>query len=89
MRILVGTNNLKSGGKYYAIDNVIEHEKYFDPPLAYDIAVVRVTESIEFSEKVQPIKLSTTEVPDGVDLVVTRFKLFESSYLEYSCRAKD
>lgn len=71
IRILVGTNSLKAGEDYYDVEEKIEHEKYFDPPLAYDIAVVRVNGSIEFSEKVQPIKLSTKELPVRTEIQLT------------------
>lgn len=69
--ILVGTNDLKSGGKYYKAKKAIPHEKYHFPLFGNDIALVQVDEEIEFNEKVQPIKYSDEFIEEGSKLRVT------------------
>lgn len=71
LRILVGTNDLKSGGQRYGVEKFIRHESYNTPKFANDIAVFRVKGSIEFNEKVQPIELLKDEVPDDAPLMLT------------------
>lgn len=58
MEIVVGTNDLKSGGTRYKVERFIGHEKYDKPQFAFDIAIIRVKGEIEFNDKVQPIKYS-------------------------------
>lgn len=65
LEILVGTNDLESGGVKYKIAQAIKHEKYGTNGFSYDIGVLEVRKEIEFNEKVQPIKYSAEEVPAG------------------------
>lgn len=67
---MVGSNQWKSGVHYKSKEFII-HESYNKPAYAYDIALVRVQTPIEFSEKVQPIKLSSKVVGAGSNLLVT------------------
>lgn len=67
----MGSNKLSRGGTYYSISKSIKHESYDNPIFAYDIAVLQVNGSIEFNEKVQPIKLSAEEVPEGSEAQLT------------------
>lgn len=69
--ILVGTNDLYSGGKRYKVKQVIPHERYNEPSFANDIGVVRIDGKIEFNEKVQPIKYSKRVVESGAHLQTT------------------
>lgn len=71
MQILVGTNDLGKGGKYYKVEKLIAHENYNNPSFAYDIAVIRIQGKIEFNERVQPIEYSPDEVPDEADVQLT------------------
>lgn len=75
IEILVGTNDLTSGGKYYKVAKLTAHESYNNPRLAYDIAVIELQDKIEFNEKVQPIELSKGEVPDGARVQLTGWGL--------------
>lgn len=68
--ILVGTNDLKSGGVRYTPEKFIMHEKYNRPPLANDVGLIRV-KSIELNENVQPIKYTSNFVEGGLDLQTT------------------
>lgn len=65
MEILIGTNDLKSGGTYYKIKQYIAHERHNRPRFAYDIAVIEVSKTIKFNEKVQPIEYSREEISPG------------------------
>lgn len=69
MEILVGTNNLKSGGKYYRAEVFKIHEDYGKGGMKRlgDIAVIRIADKISFNEEVQPIELYRDEVPGGVE----------------------
>lgn len=69
MEILVGTNNLWSGGKYHRALVFKMHEDYGTGGMKRlgDIAVLRVAEKFSFNEEVQPIKLYPNEVPAGVE----------------------
>lgn len=64
IQVLVGTNDLESGGARYSVEKLITHESYNTPYYAYDIAVIKVKNSIEFNDRVQPIELSEAEIQD-------------------------
>lgn len=68
MNIIIGTNNLKSGGTHLKVEQMITHKQYDEPQFAYDIGLIRVQGQIEFNDKVQPIKFSRNEVPGNVTL---------------------
>lgn len=63
--MLVGTKSLKANGTVYSVKKFISHENYDKPNYANDIAVIRPTESIEFTKNVQPIKYATEEAAEG------------------------
>lgn len=70
LEILVGTNDLTTGGTYYKVERYATHERYF--LIFNDIAVIRVQGKIEFTNRVQPIELlSDHEVPDQADVQLT------------------
>ncbi|XP_031627817.1 trypsin-3-like [Contarinia nasturtii] len=71
LEVLVGTNDLKNGGIYYKVARYFAHEQYDSPAFANDIALIKVKDEIEFTEKVKPIELSKDEVPDGAELTLT------------------
>lgn len=64
-KILVGSNDLHSGGFNYTADKFVIHPKYFPYEPAADIALIRVNETIKFSEKVKPVAFSNKQVPIG------------------------
>lgn len=66
MDILVGTNNLKSGGDYYEVEYFKMHEDYSFVRRSGDIGVIRIAGKFKFNDRVQPVKLSPHEVPDGL-----------------------
>lgn len=71
IEILVGTNDLAKGGQYFQVKSFVMHEDYNRPQFANDIAIVKLSESIEYNDKVQPISYDDEEVPDGAELQLT------------------
>lgn len=71
MTILVGTNNLKSGGKQYKVSKLIAHEKYNQPHFAFDIGLILIDGEIEFNDIVQPIKYTDKFIKANTTLRVT------------------
>lgn len=71
IKILVGTNDLKNGGKQYPVSKLIPHEEYNKPSFANDVGLILIDGEIEFNEKVQPIKYSNKFVKAGTKLRVT------------------
>lgn len=71
IKILVGTNDLKSGGKLYPVSKLIAHEDYNQPHFANDVGLILIDGEIEYNEKVQPIKYSNKFVKGGTKLRVT------------------
>lgn len=63
--ILVGTNDLKSGGQNLSIERIKVHEQYNQPQWANDIAVLKVHQEIEFNARTQPVKLAAKPIPAG------------------------
>lgn len=70
-QILVGTNDLRNGTEYYRAERFILHESYNKPQFAYDIALIEVNGTIVFNDRVQPIKPSPEDVPEGADVQLT------------------
>lgn len=68
---MVGTNDLRGDGTYYNADKIIMHEGYNQPRFANDIGLVRIRETIKFTDHVKSIDYSSEEVPDGADLQLT------------------
>ncbi|XP_049881359.1 chymotrypsin-1-like [Pectinophora gossypiella] len=68
---VVGTNQLRSGGKAYPIRKVVRHEEYDDDVIKNDIAIVFTKEEIEFGDTVDAIELNDEPVEKGEDLILT------------------
>lgn len=73
--ILVGTNDLSSGGERYTVNQLIMHDKYNEPEYANDIGLIRLDYPINFNDKVQPIALETKGVPCAKELKLTGWGL--------------
>lgn len=63
--MIVGTNDLKTGGIQYNAEQLIMHEEYNQPLGSNDIGLIKINGTIEFDEKVQPIKYSDKIVDVG------------------------
>lgn len=70
IKVIVGTNDLNSGGSQYNVQKLIIHEEY--DHLANDIGLLEINGTIEFDGiKVQPIKLSNKFIKEGARLQIT------------------
>lgn len=74
MDILVGTNNLKTGGEYYEVEYFKMHEDYNFVKRSGDIGVIRIAGKFKFNDKVQPVRLSSVEVPEGIQVCEYKYK---------------
>lgn len=81
IKIVVGTNQWNSGGDHYKAQKTIVNENYDSPPFANDIGLIQVQGEIEFNEKVQPIKYSSKEVPEGSSVQATGWGRLSVSFI--------
>ncbi|XP_031631968.1 chymotrypsin-2-like [Contarinia nasturtii] len=71
IEILVGTNDLQSGGTRFTPERFIIHESYDRPRrMQNDIALIKMAK-MQFNSNVKPIKYSTNFVKDGAQLQAT------------------
>lgn len=77
LEVLVGTNDLKSGGTYYKVEKYIKHPKFNKPNFANDIALMRVKGSITLTKKVQSIEFSSDDVPENSTLQLSKLYLLK------------
>lgn len=67
--MLVGSTRLSRGGQYYEVDLIISHPQYVaSVPIQNDVAVMRLSSSIEFSSEVNVIRLAES-LPDDHSVV--------------------
>ncbi|XP_045510196.1 chymotrypsin-2-like [Colias croceus] len=71
MKVIVGTNSLVKGGQKYSVEKIIVHKDYDAGLIQNDISVVKVTENIEFSDRVQPIELPEANTGAQAELLLT------------------
>lgn len=71
--ILVGTNDLSTGGTYHSIQAFVSHPEFNKPRFAYDVGLMSIAGTIEFSDRVQAIDLSADVVPQDTELKLSEF----------------
>ncbi|XP_055609020.1 chymotrypsin-2-like [Uranotaenia lowii] len=71
MQVLVGTNSLKEGGRKYKPSKFIVHSRYNKPQFHNDIALIKLTDKIQFSDDIKVIGYSEKVVPVNSTLVLT------------------
>ncbi|KAK4873160.1 hypothetical protein RN001_015189 [Aquatica leii] len=86
--IVVGSNKLSEGGVWYGISHFIIHQKWNPARATDDIALLKMTEPIEFTTHVQPISIDDTFTPSGVECVLsgwgwTNFPALAPNDLQY------
>lgn len=70
--VIVGTNDLETGGRQYSARQLIMHEEYNQPLGSNDIGLIKIYGTFQFDEKTQPIKYSDKFVDaDARDLQIT------------------
>jgi hypothetical protein len=62
--VVCGTNNLKDG-LWYNVAVLISHPLYDPETNENDIGMIKIKTNMEFSDKVQPIKLPDERAPDN------------------------
>lgn len=75
MRIYAGSLRLRSDGVIFRPERFFLHPNFNNPEMHNDIALVKLTEPIEFNEKVQPIELDPNRVPDNAPVTLTGWGL--------------
>ncbi|XP_045533362.1 chymotrypsin-2-like [Pieris brassicae] len=71
LTIVVGTNSLSRDGQRYELEKCISHENYSRETVKNDIGLCKVSTNITFGEKVQPIKLPSSDVEVGKKALLT------------------
>ncbi|KAG7296494.1 hypothetical protein JYU34_020256 [Plutella xylostella] len=71
IQAVVGTNQLRSGGKAYKIRKIVYHEAYDNELIVNDIAILFTEDEIEFSSTVDAVELNDEPVEKGEDLYLT------------------
>ncbi|XP_026462556.1 chymotrypsin-2-like [Ctenocephalides felis] len=68
---VVGTNKLSSGGTTYKAERVVVHERYGNADIDNDLALIKLTQDVVFTDRVQPVTVSRTTVKGGETLRIT------------------
>ncbi|XP_045501829.1 chymotrypsin-2-like [Colias croceus] len=71
IKVVVGSNKIVGDGQIYDVEEVIIHEDYDDKKIKNDIALIKVSTDIEFSDKVQPIALPTKNTKPGANVLLS------------------
>jgi trypsin len=68
---MVGSNQLSNGSVFYKPDKLIIHSRYNRPTYHNDIGLIRLKESVQFSDSVREIEYEWREVPENVSIRLT------------------
>ncbi|KAK4873166.1 hypothetical protein RN001_015195 [Aquatica leii] len=71
--IVVGSNQLSSGGVWYSVSRYIIHEQWNSVVATDDIAVIKVLGPIKFTTYIQPIVVGNTFTQGGAECVLSGF----------------
>ncbi|XP_045488733.1 chymotrypsin-2-like [Pieris rapae] len=71
LTIVVGTNSLSRDGQRYKLEKCISHENYSRETVKNDIGLCKVSTNITYGEKIQPIKLPSSDVEAGKKALLT------------------
>ncbi|XP_047526428.1 chymotrypsin-1-like [Pieris napi] len=71
LSVVVGTNQLRSGGQRYNLQTYILHEDYDPTTQENDLCLLKTTTPIVYNDKVQPAVMPTQETPPGSNLMLT------------------
>lgn len=68
---VVGTNELATGGIRHAVESVHLHPDYVTRFFDFDIALLRTSDAIQLTARVQPIRLPAEDTPGGVPVTLS------------------
>ncbi|XP_057659340.1 transmembrane protease serine 9-like [Diorhabda carinulata] len=73
LSVRVGSSWRNEGGAVYDVEKIEVHPDFDDLTFDYDISILRLTTSLDFGKRVQPITLATagTQIDDNLDGYVT------------------
>lgn len=63
--IYMGSSDRRRGGQWRIASNIIYHEEYDEKEIFNDVALIRVRQPFEYSDKIQPITLSSSDPAPG------------------------
>lgn len=69
--IVVGTNQVNSGGYRYPVRKIVQHAGFSSSTFRDDIALIQVALPFTFTDRIQPIPLDQGEVPIGGQLTLS------------------
>ncbi|XP_055708353.1 chymotrypsin-1-like [Phlebotomus papatasi] len=69
--ILVGTNDLNSGGVRYRCEKFIIHSRYNRPEFANDVGLIKLKTNVQLDDKINTIEYDYRAVPDGAVVRLT------------------
>ncbi|CAK1547422.1 unnamed protein product [Leptosia nina] len=75
LTIVVGTVDLEKPGSNYSVAEIVVHPKYDYRDLAYDLALLRVGERMEYSDKVYPIFPAHMKTEEKANLLAAGWRL--------------
>ncbi|GAB0093335.1 Chymotrypsin-2 [Sergentomyia squamirostris] len=71
LSILAGTNDLKNGGVRYQPTKIFIHSRYNKPNFANDIALIKLEETIKFTDRIKAIDYEYRTIPEDAVLKLT------------------
>ena len=76
--VRAGSSLRSSGGVVIPVKQAINHPEYDQKTLLNDVAVLKLSESFEFNDVIQPIALNCDEVSDDTECIVSGWGRTES-----------
>lgn len=87
--VYYGSQSLKGNGSYVGVEKLIYHERYNQPSFHNDIGLIKLNESLTFTNSVQPIEYSHAYVPDNEGpITLTGWGRLSVSNKTKMCKAK-
>lgn len=69
LTIVAGTTRLSENGTRFSITKITAHENYSN--FRNDIALIKIKDEFKFDERIQPISIRTTAVPDDSKIIIS------------------
>lgn len=82
-KVSVGTDNIQ-GGYLYDIEKIIVHENYNSTTYDYDVCVIKLNGTLEYSDTVNKIELAEITPPSGLLVKVSGWGKTVSSSIVFA-----